>query len=340
MPVQAIQSSVSYGGRIGSLINRTGTVRSTELLRDSMGSVVQTTNAGSATGQSFRYSCYGRTDLQSGYYGVPRNGWCGTLGYRMTNVPHSEQYVRARHYSSSEARWTTADPLFPGAPAYVYANARPTTMVDPTGKFSVLPYESADSQWSYTCCDSGIDSYVLFAGFPQQGGYIIQHIETTINTVNCDGTVPWIDYQNYFEAWFVDKGSDGRWYADSGPRCINVRYSDEWSWYGDSDRGVGKGRGTGDINYFPWANISIIEFTSTFHPDSVPWAKCLYATYKWPQWPSGATASTSQAMSKNWTCCCTGGLFPPWLCTVTASRSPNGSFTLFPNCPCPADCMS
>ena len=87
---------------------------------DALGSVVRTTQYNSPNGSSRRYAAYGTPLQKYNYYSDFRMGWVGSFGYRRTVNPHAEQYIRARHYSYTDARWITKDPLWPNEPAYEY----------------------------------------------------------------------------------------------------------------------------------------------------------------------------------------------------------------------------
>ena len=106
--------------------------QSVAMLTDALGSVVRTQDDyGEA---NFRYYGYGGLMKTTPGYLTPYIGWVGSLGYRETNLNHAEQYVRARHYSTTEARWTSVDPLWPKEPYYGYCLSNPTYYTDGTGK--------------------------------------------------------------------------------------------------------------------------------------------------------------------------------------------------------------
>ena len=129
-----MQASISYhtiNGKIRSATYEPYT-RSEALLTDALGSVVRTKD--DYGGADFRYYAYGGLIKATPGYLTPYIGWVGSLGYRETNLNHAEQYIRARHYSSTEARWTTVDPLWPRQPAYGYAAGRPASFEDFDGE--------------------------------------------------------------------------------------------------------------------------------------------------------------------------------------------------------------
>jgi|GEM_PF-4850278 len=109
---------------------------------DALGSVVRTTQYNSPNGSSRRYAAYGTPLQQYNYYSDFRMGWVGSFGYRRTVNPHAEQYVRARHYSYTDARWTTREPLWPNERSHGYCHGDPITETDPSGHF---PYEGRAS---------------------------------------------------------------------------------------------------------------------------------------------------------------------------------------------------
>ncbi len=101
------------------------------LMTDALGSVVRTESQ--YGGANFRYTAYGKLMKTTPGYTNYGFGWVGSLGYRQTNLTHAEQYVRARHYSSTETRWTSVDPLWPMQRRYNYAGGRATLLTDPSG---------------------------------------------------------------------------------------------------------------------------------------------------------------------------------------------------------------
>ncbi len=107
------------------------------LMTDELGSVIRTEFQ--YGGANFRYTPYGKLMKSTLGYTDFQFGWVGSLGYRETNLTHAEQYVRARHYSSTEARWTTVDPLWPFQLPFTYVHANPVNLTDRMG-LSTDPY--------------------------------------------------------------------------------------------------------------------------------------------------------------------------------------------------------
>lgn len=101
--------------------------------KDALGSVIATYDNTGSLQNTYRYSPYGSTINSSTPAASPYFTWVGTRGYRVTNRPYADFYVRARHYSNALARWTTVDPLWPEQPAYVYAEGSPGSRSDPSG---------------------------------------------------------------------------------------------------------------------------------------------------------------------------------------------------------------
>ena len=131
-----MQASISYhtiNGKIRSATYEPYT-RSEALLTDALGSVVRTQD--DYGGANFRYYAYGALMKTTPGYLTPYIGWVGSLGYRETNLNHAEQYIRARHYSTTEARWTTVDPIWPHSLPYNYGESGPTSAIDETGLWS------------------------------------------------------------------------------------------------------------------------------------------------------------------------------------------------------------
>jgi RHS repeat-associated protein len=82
---------------------------------------------------TYRYNPSGSQLSSTGTATAPDVKWVGTQGYRVTNRVHSDYYVRARHYSNVEGRWTSTDPTWPDESLYAYASASPISQTDPEG---------------------------------------------------------------------------------------------------------------------------------------------------------------------------------------------------------------
>ena len=118
----------TVNGRIIS--EYTGSVQ-LDYITDALGSVTGVCDQTGALVGSARYKPYGSTLSQSGTEASV--SWVGSKGYRPTGLAHSEFYIRRRHDSDLDGRWTTVDPLWPDMGAYVYADSRPTVSTDPSG---------------------------------------------------------------------------------------------------------------------------------------------------------------------------------------------------------------
>ena len=102
-----------------------------DYVTDALGSVISTVDQTLSVQSTARYKPYGAILSETG--NQPRYGYVGSPGYRATGVPHSELYVRLRHVSTTEARWTTPDPIWPWQLCYAYVRSMPTSIVDPWG---------------------------------------------------------------------------------------------------------------------------------------------------------------------------------------------------------------
>ena len=60
-------------------------------------------------------------------------GWVGSPGYRRTGLPHTNTYVRKRHYSSTEVAWTSIDPIWPSERPFAYLSGSPVSGIDSQG---------------------------------------------------------------------------------------------------------------------------------------------------------------------------------------------------------------
>jgi RHS repeat-associated protein len=125
-------ATTNFHGIGKTLVGESKSGQRTDYLSDGLGSV---TGLGSAAAlrNSYRYSPYGFGASGSGSPDDPPFLWLGSLGYRRQRTPVADRYVRARHYSSHTARWTSVDPLWPEQMPYAYASGSPATEVDPSG---------------------------------------------------------------------------------------------------------------------------------------------------------------------------------------------------------------
>ena len=83
-------------------------------------------------------------------YGEPLTGDADTFGFAgEQHDPTGLQHLRARQYKPSVGRFTTVDPVQPGAPGttgynlYAYSGNNPTTFTDPSGRVAVINDSSA-----------------------------------------------------------------------------------------------------------------------------------------------------------------------------------------------------
>jgi len=131
-PREGLMAATNYDTVNGQLIGEsTGGVTTTHLA-DELGSVVQTAQSGAVVNQ-YRYSPYGLLTSRIGTGPDPRFTWIGGPGYRATSRRFAEEYVRARHYADSIARWIARDRIWLIEPAYGYAGGKPHVEVDPLG---------------------------------------------------------------------------------------------------------------------------------------------------------------------------------------------------------------
>ncbi len=130
--------------------NRGGTV--TEYVPDTLGSVIQTTNASGAQTSSAYYWPYGETRTSTGTNPSPWN-FVGTFGYYMdypslASGPPQRYYIRARDYRPDLSRWLTTDPLWPIEASYSYSNLDPVGLLDPSGeKCRSFVTQLSDHSW-------------------------------------------------------------------------------------------------------------------------------------------------------------------------------------------------
>ena len=108
-----------------------------DYVTDGIGSVIATVDQTLTVKSTARYKPYGAVLSETGTQ--PMYGWVGAPGYRRTSLPHTDIYVRARHLTSVEARWTSSDRLWPRESAYGYGRSNPVTVTDPSGLQICLP---------------------------------------------------------------------------------------------------------------------------------------------------------------------------------------------------------
>jgi RHS repeat-associated protein len=129
----AVTNYHTVNGRI--LGETTGGVR-TDYLTDALGSVTATVNPSAQVINRYTYKPYGALLAKTGVGADPVNQWVGSLGYRQTSKKYSDVYVRARHYDTSNGRWTAKDPIgFEGGDfsLYRYVVNRVVLYPDPSG---------------------------------------------------------------------------------------------------------------------------------------------------------------------------------------------------------------
>lgn len=149
----------TINGQIMGEVSDAPGANATDYLTDALGSVVATVSGGKLL-NTYRWSGYGQQVLKTGIGPDPKFLWVGGWGYRASS---SLAYVRARHYSSARASWTTVDPLWPWQRSNIYT-VNPVTQIDPTGTYVA----SCDDDWRPTatmntiCGRSGLVWYVPF----------------------------------------------------------------------------------------------------------------------------------------------------------------------------------
>lgn len=115
---------------------------SSYLHSDALGSVVATTSASGASEWRYAYEPFG---LARAAVEVEQGAPASPLRFAGEQLdPTFLYHLRARQYDPSVGRFTTADPIpqtqfGPSVSTYVYANARPTFYVDPSGLFGWVP---------------------------------------------------------------------------------------------------------------------------------------------------------------------------------------------------------
>jgi RHS repeat-associated protein len=107
---------------------------------DGLGSTDRLTDSTETVTDSYAYSAYGQQLLTAGPTANPFQ-FVGRLGYYGDALTGLD-YVRARYYGPSVARWISRDPLqLPADDSYLYGyvNNRPVNRKDPSGMQVVIP---------------------------------------------------------------------------------------------------------------------------------------------------------------------------------------------------------
>ena len=102
-----------------------------DYVTDALGSVIATIDQTLTVKSTARYKPYGATLAQTGTQ--PMYGWVGAPGYRRTGLPHTDAYVRKRHLSTPDGRWSSVDLIWPSERAYECGRSSPSTYSDPLG---------------------------------------------------------------------------------------------------------------------------------------------------------------------------------------------------------------
>lgn len=159
---------VNYHTVNGQMVGQSTGTTFTQYLTDALGSVTATVNGKRVT-NTYRYKPYGERLAKTGTGPDPDFQWTGDTGSRVTGRSRADQYNRARHYGSSQASWTTADPIWPIQSQFLYCGLRPTWVLDPTGLILDMGYEcgtkyAACADW-YKSNESAIAQCLISKGF-------------------------------------------------------------------------------------------------------------------------------------------------------------------------------
>lgn len=207
--------------------NRGGVVH--HFISDPQGNVVMVRDTAGNTVYAAEYDPYGNVQSESG--SNPSDlGYVGVLGY-VTDAP-SDIYVGARYLRPDLGRWLTKDPLWPNEPGFVYADAAPTLVVDPTGMApgKIIPGESHyNCRQAKRCHDHPRPKPAECNGFPPIGNRnILCNKVATIETKCCmdldgDGFTHWVlvlwdVYICYLDVCYENPGMGVTWQFPKGLR--------------------------------------------------------------------------------------------------------------------------
>jgi RHS repeat-associated protein len=140
---------VNYHTVNGQMVGQSTGSTFTQYLTDALGSVTATVNGKRVT-NTYRYKPYGERLAKTGAGADPDFQWTGDTGSRVTGRSRAEQYNRARHNGTTQASWTSVDPIWPIEPPYAYVRSRPVSQIDPTGLQS--NYGAIWPSFGHPCC--------------------------------------------------------------------------------------------------------------------------------------------------------------------------------------------
>jgi|SRR5579871_595130 len=135
------------------LIGESTNGATTTYLADELGSVARTVRSGAVLNR-YRYSPYGNLTSKSGAGVDPNFMWIGSQGYRSTGRSFSEEYLKARHYSTVNALWISRDPVWPRTSPYAYANNMPVAVTDASGLYAPCSAAIDILLANYISCDT------------------------------------------------------------------------------------------------------------------------------------------------------------------------------------------
>ncbi|MBN8689977.1 MAG: hypothetical protein J0L72_04195 [Armatimonadetes bacterium] len=132
-PENAVKIFIGDGGTMLGELDPTDSKSRVDYMVDFLGSVTGSTDKnGGLLGSDRRYKPFGEV-LSGDPVKALNFAWTGNTGSMHTGMLYSEQYNRARHYSTTTNIWTTRDPFWPNEHAYGYVNGNPVMRVDPYG---------------------------------------------------------------------------------------------------------------------------------------------------------------------------------------------------------------
>jgi len=230
--------TTTYDSVDGELIGQTAGGVTTTFLADELGSIVATAQ-NQALANQYRYTPFGAITARTGGASDPRFLWNGRSGYADLSRHGSRYYVRARHYSDSNAVWTSRDPSWPATAAYGYCDGEPVSVVDPNGRTPIR--KKFGLYIAYPC--GGFKIQWRFGLLPYNknlNGWLIQQIEIMECGYHCDGTTisspcfpypSWCIPSYYYEAWKVRKGIvqiPGGFWGPDWRDPLPTDHHDEW----------------------------------------------------------------------------------------------------------------
>jgi RHS repeat-associated protein len=242
---------------------------------DGLGSTAQLTGATGSVTDSYLYDSWGNILITTGSTGNPFK-FVGRLGYYFT-PDLVDYFVRARFYAAGSGRFLSRDPLGEAISIngqtcsfYQYTYYNPVNHVDPSGQQPITPpsaikvvvteVKECNQEFS---CNHKISCYkftLVGPGSEKANGFIVQNLNRTTVTKNCQNNPFAPDSQGYYEAWEVVDGKIYEGYKEYG--LTDLKFHDCFLYCAVSNpKTKGQSTTTGYVRFIPG-----LKSTSSWKP--------------------------------------------------------------------------